>query len=67
LIDFVEEIEKNLDRKSTRDLVAKHPADVPETWSDTTKLQKLGYKPTTSVREGIREFVLWYKQYYGVN
>lgn len=67
LIDFVEEIEKNLDRKSERNFVAKHPADVPETWSDTTKLQALGYKPTTPIRDGIREFVTWYKKYYGVN
>ena len=67
LIDFVEEIEKNLDRKALRNLVPKHPADTPETWSDTTKLQALGYKPTTPVTEGIREFVSWYKSYYGVN
>jgi UDP-glucuronate 4-epimerase len=67
LLDFVDEIEKNLDRKGERILAPKHPADVPETWSDTTKLQALGYKPTTSVRDGVKEFITWYKSYYGVN
>lgn len=67
LIDFVKEIENNLGRESIRHLVPAHPADVPETWSDTTKLQSLGYKPTTPVSVGIREFVTWYKNYYGVN
>ena len=67
LVDFVDEIEKNLGRKAERNLVAKHVADTPETWSDTTKLQKLGYKPTTSIKEGVSQFISWYKEYYGVN
>lgn len=67
LMDFVKEIEKNLDRESIHNLVPKHPADVPETWSDTTKLQALGYKPTTPVSVGIAKFVEWYKSYYGIN
>ena len=67
LVDFVDHIEKNLDRKAERNLVPMHPADTKETWSDTTKLQKLGYKPTTSISEGVANFVNWYKKYYNVN
>lgn len=67
LVEFVDEIEKNLGRKAERNLVPAHPADTPETWSDTTKLQKLGYKPTTSIKDGVAKFVEWYKGYYGVN
>jgi len=67
LLDFVDEIEKNLDRKAERELAPKHPADVPETWSDTTKLQALGYNPKTSITDGVKEFITWYKSYYGVN
>jgi len=67
LMDFVEEIEKNLDRKGTYDKVAAHPADMPATWSDTSKLQALGYKPTTPISEGVAKFVEWYKEYYNVN
>ena len=67
LVQFVDEIEKNLDRKAIRNLVPKHVADTPETWSDTTKLQKLGYKPTTSIEVGVKNFIEWYKGYYNVN
>lgn len=67
LVDFVDEIEKNLGRKAERNLAPAHPADTPETWSDTTKIQKLGYKPTTSIKEGVSQFITWYKEYYGVN
>jgi len=67
LLDFVDEIEQNLARKAIREFAPKHPADVPETWSDTTKLQALGYNPKTSINDGVKEFVTWYKSYYGVN
>lgn len=67
LLDFVDEIEKNLGRTGRRMLAPKHPADVPETWSDTTKLQGLGYQPTTPVSEGVARFIEWYKDYYKVN
>lgn len=67
LMDFVEAIENEFGRKGTYDKVPAHPADTPETWSDTTKLQKLGYKPTTPISEGVKHFVAWYKEYYNVN
>ena len=67
LIDFVDHIEKNLGRKTERKLEPMHPADAKETWSDTTKLQALGYKPTTPVQIGVAKFVEWYKQYYNIN
>ena len=44
-----------------------HPADTPATWSDTTKLQKIGYKPKTPISVGVAKFVEWYKSYYKVN
>lgn len=67
LMDFVREIEKNLDRKAEYNFQPMHPADAVDTWSDTSKLQALGYKPTTSVQEGVAKFVEWYKTYYKVN
>jgi UDP-glucuronate 4-epimerase len=65
--DFVDEIEKNLGRKAIRELVPPHPADTLETWSDTTKLQALGYRPTTPIPIGVERFVSWYKDFYKVN
>jgi len=67
LMDFITEIEKNFGRKAEKNLLPKHPADTQETWSDTTKLRSLGWKPTTSISEGIEKFAEWYKSYYGVN
>lgn len=66
LMDFVKEIEKNIGKYAIKELVKKHPADTQSTWSDTTKLQALGYKPTTSIEQGVANFVKWYKDYYKV-
>ena len=67
LMDFVKHIENNIGKKAITEMAPKHPADTKETWSDTTKLQALGYKPETPIEIGVRNFVEWYKNYYGVN
>lgn len=67
LMDFVNHIEQNLDRKAIKEFVPMHPADTHKTWSDTTKLRKLGYSPETPIGKGVYEFVKWYKDYYHVN
>jgi UDP-glucuronate 4-epimerase len=41
--------------------------DVPATWADASLLQTLtGFRPQTDVREGVRRFVAWYREYYAV-
>tara|TARA_X000001036_G_scaffold315179_1_gene293630 strand:- start:84 stop:1040 length:957 start_codon:yes stop_codon:yes gene_type:complete len=67
LMDFVQEIEKNLEREAIIRYSPMHPADNQDTWSDTTKLQALGYKPKVSMEEGVANFVEWYKTYHKVN
>jgi UDP-glucuronate 4-epimerase len=64
LIDFVKEIEYNFNKKAIIEYLPMHPADSQETWSDTTKLQALGYKPITSIKEGVKSFADWYKEFY---
>lgn len=64
LMHFVEQIEKNLNKSAIKTFGPKHPADAKETWSDTTKLQRLGYKPQVSIEEGVKRFIDWYKEYY---
>ena len=64
--DFVAEIERCVGKKATIELWPRHPADVPATWSDTTKIKKLGYNPQTSVMTGVEKFVNWYRDYYKV-
>jgi UDP-glucuronate 4-epimerase len=43
------------------------PGDVPDTWADVSELAKAtGYAPRTSVEEGVRRFVDWYKDYHSL-
>jgi len=66
LMDFINEIEKNTGKDAIKNLAPKHPADTLETWSDTTKLQALGYQPKVSIAEGVERFYEWYKDYNGI-
>lgn len=64
LLRFIEVIENNVGKKAKRKLCPMQPGDVPCTVADIKKLRKLGWKPTTRIEEGIRQFVTWYKWYY---
>ncbi|MCC1493277.1 NAD-dependent epimerase/dehydratase family protein [Cognatishimia sp. F0-27] len=66
LLDFVEAIEAELGIEAKRNYMDMQPGDVPATWADTSLLQSLtGYRPSTNVRDGIAEFVAWFRDYYG--
>ncbi|THD82140.1 NAD-dependent epimerase/dehydratase family protein [Aliigemmobacter aestuarii] len=66
LLDFVEAIEQALGRKAIRNYMDMQKGDVPRTFADATLLQRLtGYRPQTDVKDGIRAFVDWYRDYYG--
>ena len=67
LRDFVKHIEYNVGKQANIKLEPKHPADSKETWSDTTKLEQYGYKPSVDIEEGVSKFVHWYKSYHGKN
>jgi UDP-glucuronate 4-epimerase len=65
LQDFVKAIEDALGKKAVRNYLDIQAGDVPATWADTKLLETLtGYKPQTSVRDGIQKFVSWYLEYY---
>ena len=64
LMDFIKHIEINVGKEAEKIMAPRHPADALETWSDTTKLQALGYNPSTPISEGVKRFVKWYKNYY---
>lgn len=66
LLRYIEVLEKNLGKKAKKNLMPMQPGDVPATVADIRKLKKLGWKPTTRIDEGIRNFVVWYKEYYKV-
>lgn len=75
LLDFVTILQEELiragvlpqdyDFEAHKELVPMQPGDVPVTYADTTPLeQDFGFKPRTSLREGLREFAEWYAEYY---
>ena len=67
LMDFIGALEAALGREAEKRFLPLQPGDVPETYADVSALVKdVGYRPSTSVVEGIARFVAWYKDYYKV-
>jgi len=65
LIYFIETLEKNLHTKAKKIFLPMQPGDVPATCADVDDLMAdVGFKPATSIEEGIKKFVSWYKDYY---
>ena len=75
LLDFVqilqeeliraEVLPKDYDFEAHKELVPMQAGDVPITYADTTPLEKdFGFKPHTSLRDGLRNFAIWYKKFY---
>ena len=76
LLDFVDILQQELVRAGVlpkdydfephKELVPMQPGDVPVTYADTTPLeQDFGFRPSTPLREGLRRFAEWYKEFYG--
>ena len=76
LLDFVTILQEELirtgvlpqdyDFEAHKELVPMQPGDVPVTFADTSDLEAdFGFKPSTSLREGLRAFAEWYKEFYG--
>jgi UDP-glucuronate 4-epimerase len=67
LMDFIKEIETATKKKAKLKMTPMQAGDVNQTFADISKAKALlGYEPKTSIREGVRSFVEWYKEYYGV-
>lgn len=77
LLDFVNILQQELiragvlpedyDFESHKELVPMQPGDVPITYADTSSLERdFGFKPRTTLREGLRKFAEWYKEFYQV-
>lgn len=65
LLDFIDAIEKNLGKKAIRNYMPIQKGDVPATWADASLLNKLtGYTPKTNFKNGINNFIKWYREYY---
>lgn len=67
LMDFIEAIESAIGIEAKKEMMPIQPGDVPATWADTSDLQNdLGYSPNTPVKDGVEQFVKWYREYYKV-
>lgn len=67
LMAFIEAIESALGKKAIKNFMDLQPGDVPATYADVDDLiEDVGFKPDTSIEEGIGRFVEWYKKYYGM-
>ena len=67
LLDFIRAIETATGREAEMRMLPMQPGDVPATWASTALLEQLtGHRPSTPVSEGVKHFVAWYRDYYGV-
>jgi UDP-glucuronate 4-epimerase len=67
LTDFIKAIEDATGVKSQQNLMPMQAGDVPATWADAELLKTLtGYSPKTSVKEGVSNFVDWYRDYFNI-
>jgi UDP-glucuronate 4-epimerase len=67
LLHVVRLLEKELGRTARMELLPMQPGDVPETFADIEELTRdIGFRPETSIEDGIRDFVAWYRDHYKV-
>lgn len=67
LMDFIKILELEIGKKSIKEFLPMQDGDVYITYADTTKLKnKVGYEPKVSLKEGIHNFIEWYKKYNNI-
>jgi UDP-glucuronate 4-epimerase len=67
LMHYIEVLESCLGKKAEKNLLPIQAGDVPATYADVDDLIKdVGFKPSTTIEEGIARFVEWYKEYYNI-
>jgi UDP-glucuronate 4-epimerase len=65
LLQYIQLIEENVGKKAKLNLLPLQPGDVPDTCADVVDLmQDVGYRPSTSVEVGVKNFIDWYRTYY---
>jgi UDP-glucuronate 4-epimerase len=65
LMRFIEVLEDCLGKTAAKNLLPIQPGDVPATYADIADLTRdVGFRPSTTIEEGIKKFVDWYKEYY---
>lgn len=66
LMTFIGTLEKALGKEARKEFLPMQAGDVPQTYADVTELMNdFGFKPNTSIEEGLGKFAKWFKEYYG--
>ena len=68
LLKFIELMEQGLGKTAIKKLLPMQPGDVPDTYANVdTLIQSVGYKPQTSIEDGVARFIEWYRHYYKIS
>lgn len=68
LMDFVGLLERELGRTAEFEIMPMQPGDIEQTFADITETtEAVGYRPTTTIEQGVPRFVEWFKRYHGIN
>jgi UDP-glucuronate 4-epimerase len=66
-MSYIEAIEDALSKKAQIKMLPLQPGDVPDTYADVSDLfQQFGYKPSMPISLGVKSFVDWYRDYFGI-
>lgn len=67
LMTFIETLEKALGKTAEKEYMPMQPGDVYQTYADVSELEKdFGFRPSTSIAEGLGKFARWYREYYHI-
>ena len=67
LMDYIDALEKALGKKAKINFMPLQPGDVPDTFANVDNLvNNFNYKPSTSVEQGVKNFIEWYKSYFKI-
>src|SRR5699024_10235034 len=67
LMKFIEAMERELGDKAIKNMMPMQPGDVPRTWADSSLIQKHGYESKITIDKGVKNFIIWYKDYFNIN
>jgi UDP-glucuronate 4-epimerase len=64
LLDYIKELEINIGKTANVKMLPMHKADVQKTWAKIDKIMGIGYEPRVDYKQGVKNFIDWYKKYY---
>jgi UDP-glucuronate 4-epimerase len=67
LLDFIDILEEEIGTSAQKKMLPMQPGDIQETYADISDIREdVGFNPTTDIRDGLKQFVKWYRAYYKI-